>query len=284
MRRTGRRLSEIVPSTRRGRVLILCLAVLAMLGAVPAVALGTTTAGTTLCGRNQHLLVHNAHGEAFYVRNPYWHGIGETCISNARGGANFTVRRVALPDGSGKVNGYPDILRGCIWLICTPHTNMPLRTRAVRSLHLTWHTRQGVPGIWNAATDIWFGKHRDGPDGRATRDGAELMIWLNSRHVGGHTDTAPVVKIDGIRWHFWHWHTCDRVSGTGACWNYVSYRMVQPRWKVDELNVKAFIQHAELHHLVRPDWWLQSVGAGFEIWRGGLGLATTQYNVSLRRK
>ena len=29
--------------------------------------------------------------------------------------------------------------------------------------------------------------------------------------------------------------------------------------------------------LIRPRWWLTSIDAGFEIWRGGTGLATLSY-------
>jgi hypothetical protein len=55
------------------------------------------------------------------------------------------------------------------------------------------------------------------------------------------------------------------------------------RRKIDDLNLKAFLDHSRRLDLIEPRWWLQSVGAGFEIWSGGRGLASTQFNVALRK-
>jgi hypothetical protein len=38
---------------------------------------------------------------------------------------------------------------------------------------------------------------------------------------------------------------------------------------------------AERRGLMKRSWWLTSVEAGFEIWRGGVGLSTTQFSVHL---
>src|SRR5262249_15678983 len=150
-------------------------------------------------------------------RDAYWLGQRPQCLSVRGHTPNFTVAQRAGYDPGGRVVAYPDILRGCIWHICSPNAHMRLRVSAVGYPKATWDTRGQRKGTWNSAFDIWFGKTKM-VTGQAT--GAELMIWLN--YHGGCCALqrgAPIVWIDGRRWWFSHW----KAFHDGKSWNYIQF-------------------------------------------------------------
>lgn len=242
----------------------------------PAAATGTIV---TLCDHAAHRIVYGPTGHAYEVRNAYWHGTRTMCIENRNLQPNFEVTSPPGADPQGLVSAYPDVFRGCLWHICSPNAGIPIQVSDIRRLASTWHTRQGVRGSWNAAYDLWIGKRRM-ITGQA--NGAELMIWLNrhgsccplSRH-------APTVRVDGYKFRLARWRHYS--AEWGVSWNYIQFRLVHPRWRVDHLRLKPFIMRAIKLKLVRSSWWLENVTAGFEIWHGGTGLRTTDFNVSLSR-
>jgi hypothetical protein len=243
---------------------------------------------TTLCD-NQTGLVYNWKHQPYILRTPHWRGkAGSVCVHTS-GHAQFRIIRVPRTDGH--VNSFPDIITGCNQWVCTPHSKMPIQVRRIRILRSTWWTRGGARGIWNAAYDIWLGKKPFNADGTSTRSGAELMVWPNySESYAGN----PIVKIDRRRWYFMHWRTCDDARdghhhggvppADVTCFNYISFRAVHRTWRVNNLDLRAFIRWSVHHrHLIRPTWWVEDVGAGFELWRGGVGLSTTKFRVALRK-
>jgi Glycosyl hydrolase family 12 len=228
---------------------------------------------TVTCLSNGHVIARNHRQGRYQVRNAFWLGQRPQCLVNRDGRTNFRVVQRAGYSRQGHVVAYPDILRGCIWHVCSPHALLPRPARSIGSPVATWHTAERAPGTWNASFDIWFGKKRM-VTGQA--NGAELMIWLNE-HGGccALQHGAKTVVIDGRKWKFSHWRT----SNLGATWNYVQFRREKRTWKVDDLRLKPFIRFIERAGLVHRNWWLENIEAGFEIWTGGQGLATTRYQV-----
>jgi cellulose 1,4-beta-cellobiosidase len=218
------------------------------------------------------------HRPTYVVRNPYWRGTGKTCIETTRG-AGFRVLRTPRP--SYNVTAFPDIFSGCIWNFCSAQRTFPVRVKHIRHIYGTWHTRELAPGTWNAAFELWLGKKRM-IMGHA--DGAELMIWIN--HHGQCCALAHDYKrvhIDGRTWLFSHWRARDRSVGlpySGMKWNYIQFRLLHPRWKVNHLDLRKFVGASVRRGLIKPQWWIENVEAGFEIWKGGVGLATTKFRVS----
>jgi hypothetical protein len=49
--------------------------------------------------------------------------------------------------------------------------------------------------------------------------------------------------------------------------------------KINKQNLKKFIAIAIRRGLIRRSWWLENIEAGFEVWRGGVGLASTRFRV-----
>jgi cellulose 1,4-beta-cellobiosidase len=278
-----------MPAVGGGKTLVKKVLVLACLLAagVPAVPLGASgaagaavagpaAAAVTWCGSNEHLVVHNRFGARFQVRDAYWRGQRPQCLRNHRDLANFTITQRAGFDPAGRVVAFPNIMRGCIWGICSPHAGIPLKVSSIHRPVTSWHTRQGVFGTYNAAYDIWFGKTKM-TRGQAT--GAELMIWLNL-HGGccALQPGAPRVWIGHRPYRLSHWRTFHN----GVSWNYIQFRMIHHTWHVDHLHLWPFIRRAIHLHLIRRWWWMENIEAGFELWSGGQGLKTTSFAVRMR--
>ena len=225
---------------------------------------------TTLCVPYSHLSVHGPRGRMTYVvrdddiaRIPF-------CLSNYDHGPNFTVTRSAADTSGPENQAFPEILFGCAWHLCSTGSFLPREVRhlgrpvtSIR-LHLT------RTGVWNAAYDIWIAKARrtGGQD-----HGAEIMIWLATSGFG--RPSAPVVRIDGASWWLGHRVVCHGILG---CWNYIVFRRTTPAASA-RLWLAPFLARAQRIRQVSRRWYLTSVDFGFEIWRGGRGLAVTSYAV-----
>jgi hypothetical protein len=226
------------------------------------------SAQTSLCRRYQHLSVTTAQGTNFVIKNDNYGGQRE-CLSVQGRRPNFTLTRSPVPAWHKLPQAYPFIMRGCSWGTCSADSGLPRQVDTLRRPVATWSTTQVPHGRWDAAFDIWFGRH---PMTTGQARGAELMIWLNSRHIKLPRHT-PVVRIDHARWYLVHRRACH----DGACWNYVQFRRVHPVTSVRRLRLLPFIDRAEAHALIEPQWWLENIEAGFELWQGGTGLATDRF-------
>jgi cellulose 1,4-beta-cellobiosidase len=60
-------------------------------------------------------------------------------------------------------------------------------------------------------------------------------------------------------------------------WNYIAYVSREPLSSVD-LDIKAFIDDAVSRGFIDPEWFLDAIEAGFEIWRGGSGSETLSFS------
>jgi hypothetical protein len=248
-----------------------------LIGIAPAAARPGDPAArhrTIICKSNGSLFAYTRQAGTIYaVRNAFWRGQRPQCLSNLGHRSNFRVVQRPGFDPAGRVVAFPDIFRGCIWNICSPKADLPRRVSDLGRPRATWHTSENAKGTWNAAFDIWFGKKRM-VTGQA--DGAELMIWLNE-HGGccALQPGAPKVRIDGQLWWLSHW----TAHHNGKSWNYIQFRRVHRTWRVDGLKLFPFVRLIKRLGLVRPGWWMENIEAGFELWNGGQGLATTRYVV-----
>ena len=264
------------------RVAAVAALVLALLaGGLPALASGGTGSGPvaeqTICGLN-HRVMQNASGGIKVISrpNPFgssWH----LCVrlSGSRPGFHITTN---VPY-TGQVQAYPFTGVGCAYRLCSEGTDLPRRVRDLSPrIESSWTWQGTTYGFWNASYDIWF----DTRDQITTQDnGAELMIWL--RTMPGY-NPGRIVWVPGAGW-FWftHWVTghevCDKHRRCQLqSWNYIQFRYLNTKHSVRRLRLQPFIQFAIRDGLISPAWWLTSVHAGYEIWSGGRGLATTWFN------
>jgi cellulose 1,4-beta-cellobiosidase len=255
---------------------------------LPAFTAGTAASATTskqLCRRYQHVSVHpvqTGRTDRYWVRNDFW-GTGAMCMSNSGKQTNFTVTEAGHNLQRGAVMAFPYIFTGCSWGICTKGSGLPAKASTLKDPESSWSINANAGGVWDASYDLWFSRHRI-VNGQAK--GAELMIWLNSSNIPPFSK-KHLLWIDGAQWYFVTWKTPPR---GGLTWRYIQFRRVHPTSQVKNLNLGAFIRAAEQIKaprvqgggpLVQPDWWLMNIEAGFELTKGGAGLATNSFSAHL---
>jgi hypothetical protein len=99
------------------------------------------------------------------------------------------------------------------------------------------------------------------------------MIWLNSR--GGVQPAGSIVgtaTISGATWNVWK----TNMSG----WRYIAYQRTSGVASVTDLDLRAFILDSVNRGSTNRSWYLVAVEAGFEIWKGGQGLASKSFSVT----
>ena len=255
--------------TARRHTPALLLAAGAILAAVLPAAC-SSAATTTLC-RSQ---THPVSGGTYTIMNNEWHSDADQCITTD-GTASFTVANSSIANPiHGSPGGYPLIYRGCHWGACTPDSGLPIRVSGIRTgtVITSWRTAQpGGSNRYNVAYDIWFNRE---PTTGGQPDGAELMIWLN-RHgpvYPAGSRVASDVSIDGRSYHVYlrRWH-----------WNTITYLMTTGTTSVRHLDLQPLVAYAVSQGYIQDSWYLIGVEAGFELWRGGAGLAITSFSVKV---
>jgi len=250
-------------------VLTGAMAVAAGVVALALPAVSSQAATTTLC--NSQTLA--ASGGAYTIQNNEWGSSAPECISTD-GNADFTVANSSISNStSGAPGGYPSMYKGCHWGACTSNSGFPIQ---VSNLHpgtvtSSWNTSQpGGGNAYDVAYDIWFNQ---APTTNGQPNGAELMIWLN--HNGSvqpfGSQVASNVSIGGRGYDVWF-------GNQG--WNTISYTMTSPATSVSNLDIDQLVADAVGRGYVQNSWYLIDVEAGFELWQGGAGLATTSFTVS----
>jgi cellulose 1,4-beta-cellobiosidase len=216
-------------------------------------------------------------GGAYAVGNNEWGSSAPESIATD-GNAGFTVASSSIHNvTNGAPGGYPSIYSGCHWGNCTrgglgtspvPVTALTRRGTVTTS----WDTSQpGGSAAYDVAYDIWFNQ---APTTTGQPNGAELMIWLN-HHGGVQPFGSPVgsASINGVSYTVW--------EGAQSWGDTVSYVMNSPTTSVHNVDVGGLAADATSRGYVKKSWYLIDIEAGFELWRGGTGLATKSFSVKV---
>jgi hypothetical protein len=251
---------------RKGFRAVGALCVLVVLGAGLGAASGADPAPT--CG--QYDAVSLQDGLYMFEQNE-WNSGAVQCAVVTQNGFRLTKANFGKPT-NGAPATFPFIMRGCHWGGCTQESHLPLRVSKLRSARSTWVTVQPKAGAYDVAYDIWT---NSAPTTGGQPDGSEVMIWLASRGgVQPFGKKIGTTRIAGARWEVW--------SGRQPSWNVISYRRVPTTLALRNVDVKPFIDDSVRRKLTKPSWYLIDAEAGFEIWRGGKGLATTRFSFDPR--
>jgi hypothetical protein len=252
---------------------VILVNVAALLDGYMGVAAAASASVSALCSQYQALPVTVSSGN-YIIKNNNYGGTAE-CLSNSNGGANFTVTSSAAENASPQAPAaYAEIFRGCHWGVCTANSGLPLQVSSLGNPTTNWNTTQGASGEWDVTYDVWFNRTAT-TSGQP--NGAELMIWLNSKGTAAIPAGAPKVTIDGTRYYFIE---SMRTSGT-ASWPLLSYKPVNAgTTSVSKLKINGFVQDSETRGYILPSMYLISVEAGFEIWNGGVGLETNSFSLT----
>jgi len=211
------------------------------------------------------------------MANFYNAGSGPGCIrwDQSKNWNWFTdTTAPASASTSGAPAGYPAVYQGCHYGTCSsggyPH-NVGAITQAVSNWQIDG---LGSSGIWDVSYDIWFNKSNNPSQGYP--DGLELMIW--QAYQGG-VQPAGRKVYSGIRWNG---RTYDKWVGSVKGTNVVSYVRTEGEVSQVHFDLMPFLRDCEQWDGLQTSWYLQSVQAGFEIWQGGQGLTTSQFDVTVK--
>lgn len=216
-------------------------------------------------------------GGAYAVDNDEW-GSSEQEKLATDGNADFTVANSSIRNATNSApGGYPSIYSGCHWGSCTRGglAAHPVPVSALThpgTVTTSWNTSQPVGNAaYDVAYDIWFNQT---PTTTGQPNGTELMIWLN-HHGGVQPFGSPVgtTSVNGVSYQVW--------EGNQSWGRTVSYVMTSPTKSVSNLDVGAVAGNAARRGYIKKSWYLIDVEAGFELWRGGAGLATNSFSVKV---
>jgi len=251
--------------------------VLAVGAAMAAGLIGGTTsaeaATTTLC----NFQTARVSGGTYVVQNNEWGSSASECITTD-GNADFRVANSAINNATnGAPGGYPSIFQGCHWGNCSSggltSTHIQVSNLTPGPVVPSWSTSQpGGSNAYDVAYDIWFNQT---PTTGGQPNCTEMMVWLN--HNGSVQPFGSViasnVSVGGRTYNVW--------NGQQGFGNTISYTMTSATASVNGLDVGVLAQDAVNRGRLSRSCFLIDVEAGFEPWRGGAGLATNSFSVSV---
>lgn len=252
-------------------------------GVVTGCTPGKLPTSGVLQGRYGTLVTSVAAHEYFLQVNE-WNSTAPQTM--AYGGDFFfkmTTQMASAPTTGGPA-GFPSVFIGANAGNQTRGSNLPKQVSALTSVPTTWNWKDAgtmaatTANSFNATYDVWFSTRPEGEPSAFGPSGGFLMVWLydppDAQPIGRIVYRA--VSIPGVpgSWDVW-----IGPNGNRPC---VSYVRTQPTLSMS-FDLNAFIQDAVTNRLdggqptIRPSWYLTNVFIGFEIWRGGVGLETTDF-------
>jgi len=181
--------------------------------------------------------------------------------------------------------GYPSIFTGAYDNRSTTGSGLP---RAISQIgagsvmtSFTW-ADNGAQGSWNAAYDVWFSTTSAGDATAPSPSGGYLMVWFykpsDNQPIGATLTTNGTAPIGGKNFSVWY--------GTNNGKPVVSY-VAQQNFNSWTFSLGDFIQDAITRNCqgttkcLNSSWYLTNVFAGFEIWRGSVGLEVKDFGVTV---
>jgi cellulose 1,4-beta-cellobiosidase len=259
----------------RRPVLAAVAALLLAFGSALAVLAGSPAARAATTSLCQEQTASVAGGTYVVQNNEYDSGASE-CVTTD-GNADFTVANSSIANATnGSPGSYPSIYQGCHWGNCSTGglTSTPVQVSKLTSGAVTtsWSTSQSASGAYDVAYDIWFNQT---PTTTGQPNGTEIMVWLN--HSGSVQPFGSVVasnvSLGGHTYNVWY--------GTQSSWDTVTYDMTSPATSVSNLDIGTLAQDSVSRGYTKSSWYLIDVEAGFELWQGGAGLATSSFSVNV---
>lgn len=247
--------------THRLRKIMLLGSLTALAAAGSIVMAQAAAADTTICERYGSTTVGQ-----YVVQNNRWGTDATHCITVTNSGF-----RISQQDGSSTTGpvSYPSMFLGCHYTNCSPGTNLPKQLSTISAVSSSISFNFVSNAVYNAAYDIWL-------DPTAKKDGVnqtEIMIWF---HQQGSIQPigSPVgnTNLGGRSWQVW--------TGNNGGNNVVSYVASSSlsSWSFDMM---PFINDTKNRGYANNSWYLTSIQAGFEPWRGGVGLAVNSFSASV---
>ena len=218
------------------------------------------------------MMTTNNPGKSYYALANWWSVFNSQTVT--LNGLGFTVQNpgnATSKDGQAPI-GYPSFLIGQYQDLQTTGSGMPKLVSSLTTVPIVFNTNIGSisNGDLNAAMDVWFNTSTAplGKDASAPT-GGYLMVW---QHKPANKQPRGNVQMPGVtvgnvpgKWDVW---------SDGQCVSYVS-TTVQGSLTFD---LNDFIKHAVTNNkVVKSNWYLADIFAGFEIWSGGSGAQLSKF-------
>jgi hypothetical protein len=223
----------------------------------------------------------SAGGKEYFMQVNEWNSTGAQTM--AYGGDFFF--KMTKQEGSAATNGgptgFPSVFIGANSRHSTAGSNLPKQVSALTTVPTTWSWKDNgtladtAANIYNATYDVWFSTNAAGEPNASGPSGGYLMVWLHdppaAEPIGGEVK-YPGVTIPGVSgtWDVW-----VGPNGTRPCISYVRTETTESM----AFDLNAFIKDAVTNrpNTIQANWYLSNVFIGFEIWKGGVGLETTNF-------
>jgi hypothetical protein len=223
------------------------------------------------------------YGVNYFTDNGVWTATDPQCInSRANMLPGFTVTDSASHNGpGGRVQGYPFILTGCFFALCTNGTEFPAQVSQLSSLRVSWDTSNDAAGEWNTSIDTYLSPNPAFLTSSGLNSAkAEVMVWLRAQNMPHCTvkrgQVCRTIHIGGIRWYVNYWRQDPPESVQRM---YFQFRSVVPRSSLNRFDLLSIYRWLAREKFIKASWYLQGVEAGNEITRGGIGLSTKWFRV-----
>ncbi len=245
----------------------------------------TPSGSGTLSG--QYDTAHVGCPKDYLVQNNDW-GVSSASQTITYGpGTKFKVTNQGGTGSNGAPASYPDIFTGANSGHSTSGSGLPLAVSSISAtgIQTSWSWDDSAVNAsgssYNATYDVWFSTGSGGDPSASAPSGGYLMVWYykpSDNQPIGSTITNGTVTIGGKQFNIWY--------GTNNGKPVVSY-VAQQKMTSWSFSLGAFIQDAVGRtcsgstKCLQSSWYLTNVFSGFEIWKGGVGLQTTDFGVTV---
>jgi hypothetical protein len=225
-----------------------------------------------------------AAGLNYFMQVNQWNRQAAGTQTVAYGGDTFfkMTTQTAMAPTNGAPTGFPSIFVGANNRNSTTGSNLPKAVSELTTVPTTWNWKDNgsltdtTANSYNATYDVWFSTQAAGEPNAAGPSGGYLMVWLydppDAQPIGTASAVIKAVTVPGVpgTWDVW-----IGLNGTRPCISYVS---TEPRLGLS-FDLNAFIKDAVANrpNTILQTWYLTNIFIGFEIWRGGVNLETTNF-------
>lgn len=242
---------------------------------------GTMSSSGSLSGQYGVAKV-TAGGKEYVVQVNEWGSTAAQTLSYGNPFMKMTTQNGSNPSND-KPTGFPSMFIGNNSGNSTSGSGLPKAVSSLGTVLTTWNWADGGTAastanhIYNVAYDVWFSTGSGGDSG-SIPSGGYLMVWYYAQGC------QPVgsIKKAGLT-----------IPGIPGCWNVwvgayngrpvISY-MHQGMIKSLGFDLNLFIKDAYTNAAAYggttanyKNWYLSNIFAGYEIWKGGVGLQTTSF-------
>lgn len=260
-------------------------ATVSLLGAMLAIgAVGVPTAaavGGQICTGNgsQYAITANP---LYDVENTGDAG-GSACITVSSTAEAFHVDSTNFNPSAPGANtsdpyiGFKALYTGCKNNACL-EPQYPILVSSLVSEPSSWTFSSNFSSIGGQFDGIYDAFFNTTPTEQYLPNGGELEIFLNytsaESALGG--TQLPDTTIGGQTYHVW-----SVIKTEGArTWTRIAFQRTSTNrtTSVSNIDIADFIQDAVADGAIKSTWYQQDLESGFEIWSGGVGLATSSFS------